>query len=771
MNIKKIVSAVTAFALSATMFAGFSIQANAAPVAVSKDYEDDVNDWKSSNTGRYTASIVTDSETSNKYMAVVAVGNGNNGTTCQSASYNVSAGNVRIEFDAQITNGNNKASSLYLYDINGGTLLSLAATVAGGTTYKINGNADTTVTLAKTEWYHYSITWVDSKTYLKVTDTSAKDVFAYSEITNISTVGGVSKMVFNTARYSAGFNLDNLIISKLTAPAFNLSATEATVASGKTATVNVTDIVGTVSVESDKPKVATAEYADGVVTIKYVADGVANVTVTATNDGLTTEKTIAVISGTVAKTNVTINYVSNDANKTTLLKSDTVSDVNVGSSLDLSSYIAKVTSYTDTKTGVTYTATYAGESTTVTVTEGMSYDLKYDLEEKLYTKTVTAVPHAVVVVKGTSTLGNTVNETKYTAYSTKAATFSLPMGTYSVTVTKNGYTNGTGNITVSESSENLSITDMVLKDANALYYEDFATAGNVNDYSIFGGYRIVSAGVMQTMWSGLTAHIETIPFDDVSTTGTKIEIDNLYTKLGVTQAKSYSIKFNDASGNALITLTATGYKDGTTPSTLVISNGTDKKELLATELGEVVVDGKTVEKMVDKTATSDFIINFVDGKAVGSYNGVAFELSVTDVNVASFTIDSANNNDTVFQMDAIRAYKLPVITAKTSSTVITSVPTSGTVSAQPVNTDGTLGTAENVDLTGVTTLYIKVENATGVIPEVVLNDAEKTVVKPTRTTDVASTVGTDTYFVYQFVGVDLTDATISYGDITGIAID
>lgn len=112
----------------------------------------------------------------------------------------------------------------------------------------------------------------------------------------------------------------------------------------------------------------------------------------------------------------------------------------------------------------------------------------------------------------------------------------------------------------------------------------------------------------------------------------------------------------------------------------------------------------------------------------------------------------------------VEATLAPVLTVTKTSTVITSVPITGTVSAKPV-TDGVLGIAKDVDLTDVTTLYIKVENPTGAIPTVTLNDAENTVVKPTRTTDVATTVGTDTYFVYQFVGVDaseLTDATVSY---------
>ena len=135
---------------------------------------------------------------------------------------------------------------------------------------------------------------------------------------------------------------------------------------------------------------------------------------------------------------------------------------------------------------------------------------------------------------------------------------------------------------------------------------------------------------------------------------------------------------------------------------------------------------------------------------------------MSDVNIASFTIASANNNNTILEMSAIKAYKYvaPSLTVAYTAPENVTVAT-GSVEATLAAEDGVAvtETTATVDLTDVETLYIKVANATAdVVPCVTLADG--TVITPVKAT--ANTIGTDTYYVYQFVGISLTDAVVTY---------
>ncbi len=92
----------------------------------------------------------------------------------------------------------------------------------------------------------------------------------------------------------------------------------------------------------------------------------------------------------------------------------------------------------------------------------------------------------------------------------------------------------------------------------------------------------------------------------------------------------------------------------------------------------------------------------------------------------------------------------------------------GSVDATLVAEDGeeVEEAVETVDLTDVQTLYIKVENSDGHVPCIVL--ADETEISPLYAT--ANTIDGDEYYVYQFVGIDLEGAVVTYGDAADVEL-
>ncbi len=185
----------------------------------SQDYEGDgvTADWTSNNTGRYTVDMNT--VEGNTFLTVNAVSNGNNGTdiTCTSLVDKVATdADFTLEFDLQITDGNNQASSFYIYDsanAEAKPFFSLVAPSANGTKWNLQGSADNQVTLAKTTWFSFKIAKVGAITYLTLKNKNTGDVIKdKAVIPTLSEAGGLGKMVFHTKRYYAYMAIDNVVL-------------------------------------------------------------------------------------------------------------------------------------------------------------------------------------------------------------------------------------------------------------------------------------------------------------------------------------------------------------------------------------------------------------------------------------------------------------------------------------------------------------------------------------------------------------------------------
>lgn len=212
MKMKKVLSILTAVAMSATAFAGLS--ASAATYYTQSYAADTTADWTSGNTGRYTVDIAEKTAGSGDYcLNINAVGNGNNGTTVSTNSnfVGVAAGtDFTLSFDMKLDGGSNQASS-FLVNGTDGYLMQLAAKAADSETWYLN-DTTTEVTVSKSAWYTYKITRQGENTFLTITAADGTKVYDTASIPTTSVAGGLKGMTYNTKRYWAYCGIDNVVV-------------------------------------------------------------------------------------------------------------------------------------------------------------------------------------------------------------------------------------------------------------------------------------------------------------------------------------------------------------------------------------------------------------------------------------------------------------------------------------------------------------------------------------------------------------------------------
>lgn len=207
----------------------FDLNANTTLIAVFKYtgiyYQNDYNnatesDWVSGNTGRYTVSIAGDDD---KYTDVSAISGGSNGTTISSNAVQVDADkDYVLEFDLALTGGNNQTSAFAVKSKTSKKYpLVLQLKTANTTTWTVNGTDD--VTLEKGVFYHYTIEKVETGVKVTIAPkaggdavvdgvTYANDTATTGEFAGTVSNAGLAGMQFNTKRYYAGMQIDNVLV-------------------------------------------------------------------------------------------------------------------------------------------------------------------------------------------------------------------------------------------------------------------------------------------------------------------------------------------------------------------------------------------------------------------------------------------------------------------------------------------------------------------------------------------------------------------------------
>ena len=199
----------------------FDLTANTTLIAVFKYngiyYQNDYNnatesDWKSGNTGRY-----------DKYTQISAVKTGENGTSITSSAVQVDADKDYIaEFDLALTGGTNQLSGFAVKAKDSDKYaLVLQLKTANTTTWTVNGTTD--VTLEKGVLYHYTIEKVETGVKVTIAPKAGGDavVDGVTYTNDTATTGefagkvsnaGLAGMQFNTKRYYAGMQIDNVLV-------------------------------------------------------------------------------------------------------------------------------------------------------------------------------------------------------------------------------------------------------------------------------------------------------------------------------------------------------------------------------------------------------------------------------------------------------------------------------------------------------------------------------------------------------------------------------
>ena len=207
----------------------FDLNANTTLIAVFKYtgiyYQNDYNnatesDWVSGNTDRYTVSIAGDDD---KYTDVSAISGGSNGTTISSNAVQVDADkDYVLEFDLALTGGNNQTSAFAVKSKTSKKYpLVLQLKTANTTTWTVNGTTE--VTLEKGVFYHYTIEKVETGVKVTIAPTAggdavvdgvtyANDTATTGEFAGAVSNAGLAGMQFNTKRYYAGMQIDNVLV-------------------------------------------------------------------------------------------------------------------------------------------------------------------------------------------------------------------------------------------------------------------------------------------------------------------------------------------------------------------------------------------------------------------------------------------------------------------------------------------------------------------------------------------------------------------------------
>ena len=249
---------------------------------------------------------------------------------------NAYTGCCRLTFDLGMTKSGWSGKNNYFHVLPSATTARYPDT--SNAALSITQDSNGAITIAGESVGTYNDTMLTYDLYLNTVTGSAKVIVKNGEttiktISYATTATGINTFNLQFNKNYGAFAIDNIEFYSLTAPAFTLSENSKTASVGGSETVNVTDITGDVSVVSNNTSVATASYNAGTITINGVASGVATLTITATNDGLTTESNIEVTVGDVATTTVTVNYLCGGS---PIAEAATIEDIAVGSTLTLS---------------------------------------------------------------------------------------------------------------------------------------------------------------------------------------------------------------------------------------------------------------------------------------------------------------------------------------------------------------------------------------------------------------------------------------------------
>ncbi len=182
----------------------------------------------------------------------------------------------------------------------------------------------------------------------------------------------------------------------------------------------------------------------------------------------------------------------------------------------------------------------------------------------------------------------------------------------------------------------------------------------------------------------------------------------------------------------------------------------------------------------DNTTNTIAYVDIDKNSSAGVYT-VDFTLTAeTDLMLSGYTNSSGNVNQSADIDYVILEEVKPKITATTTTTDVTTDPSISAADEGSVaiyNSDSKeFESTTAPELSGtVTTVYVKVENvddADLTVPYIYIEGDENSPYYSHKdVSDLATTINGNTYFIYQFYGIDLTGATVDCSGVTGQSID
>lgn len=332
MKIKKLVSAVSAFAMTVSAFAGMTVAK-----AATEHY---TSTWSTLTNGTVTVSdLGTGWSVQNGKSANTTLTADNGVVSVYSGAKNNNNGYLSFLVGKQADLSNKIYRYSFDYKSNSGTKTgnngsNIATCKADSVTnYSQFGSSINPNTIGATDTsttYSLSVV-VDNINKKAVYQVNGTDKYT-DELTSANT-----GIIFRPGRDKTDY-ISNVVVSELTIPTLSVDG-EAAVSVGSNVEIPVEVENGTVTVASSKDSVATATYADNKITINGVESGVANITVTAkgTDDYETVSSNIVVTVGDVEAADVIVNYVDENG---TVISSDTTTyaAMTVGKSITEISY-------------------------------------------------------------------------------------------------------------------------------------------------------------------------------------------------------------------------------------------------------------------------------------------------------------------------------------------------------------------------------------------------------------------------------------------------
>ena len=321
-QLRKLISAVTALAMTAAMFAGLSINASAKTSLIDETFDGSQEAYWTNVSNNITAAVESGSL---KFVNTSTGGPRETDIALDPTTEDSEFAEISFDFQTHLFDTAYTDITHFQFEDSAGNAifkLELPPHRYGSAVASMNEETLEKVTLpekADSPWYTVKaiLNFKDNVFDYTVCKQGSDEVLAQgTDVIMLSDASDVSTMNLRLNRNSAGTPdyvlFDNFSLAALDGPAVDVSGERVEVDIDQT--VDAATVSGAVSVTatSENEDVATAVYDNGTVKITGVSAGQTNVNIVAVSaDGVAVRKTVEVISGGVELVDISVKYIYN----------------------------------------------------------------------------------------------------------------------------------------------------------------------------------------------------------------------------------------------------------------------------------------------------------------------------------------------------------------------------------------------------------------------------------------------------------------------------